>query len=167
MRLKLLIFLSIIFGIIAIQAHASRLEDIEDDMVTQQTLRDACILGGYCVNQQQNSYSYYPPYPQPAPKAQPPQKPSNRCGYEGLVKSHSGGNKKRLDFYNLTNEYVWIYWLDYDGERVLYKDLAGFQNYSVNTWDNHPWLIADENDHCIRLIESSYGVDAIKITNAH
>lgn len=36
-----------------------------------------------------------------------------------------------------------IFWLDYNGQRVLYNTLAPGQSYVQQTFLTHPWVIAD------------------------
>ena len=59
------------------------------------------------------------------------------------LKSESGNVKTRITFVNRSKQPVKAYWLDYNGDRVLYKELKPSESYSLDTFVTHPWLITD------------------------
>lgn len=48
-----------------------------------------------------------------------------------------------IEFVNLSDEKIVVYWLDYDGVRQPYGELAPGQSYVQPTHLTHPWLITD------------------------
>lgn len=70
------------------------------------------------------------------------------CGYEHTLKSQNSNTPAKLIFINKDtgiNDYVTIYWLNYQGKRVLYKHLHGGASWTVNTYVTHPWVVATAN----------------------
>jgi hypothetical protein len=74
-----------------------------------------------------------------------------RCDQESQLRSLIGPNPVTLDFRNATNNLRKVYWLDYNGKRNLYQELAPGTSYQVETYPTHPWVITDENDRCIAV----------------
>jgi hypothetical protein len=62
------------------------------------------------------------------------------------IKSVNGNVGTSLAFINRGCQTIKVYWLDYEGNRVLYKTLKSQEGYSVNTYLTHPWLITNESD---------------------
>ncbi len=70
------------------------------------------------------------------------------CASERSLKSQNSNTPATLVFTNKDtgiNDYVAIYWLNYQGKRVLYKHLRGGASWTVNTYVTHPWVIATSN----------------------
>ena len=63
------------------------------------------------------------------------------------LKSENGNVKTRITFVNRSKQPVKAYWLDYNGERVFYKELKPSESYSLDTFLTHPWLITDLHDN--------------------
>ncbi|MBE9099702.1 VHL beta domain-containing protein [Vacuolonema iberomarrocanum] len=87
----------------------------------------------------------------PAPTEPPSQSVSDLASAhpaEGKAVSRSLHAKYRtaITFVNRANDVRKIYWLDYSGQRQLYKQLAPRQRYQLQTFLTHPWLITDEQD---------------------
>ena len=49
---------------------------------------------------------------------------------------------------NLSSEHVRIYWLDYEGDLVLYNDLDAGESYLQGTWLTHPWVAINDEGNC-------------------
>ena len=54
-------------------------------------------------------------------------------------------------FVNKSGKKIKIYWLDYSGNRKLYKVLEKDQVHSQQTYVTHPWLIAGDDDRAMRI----------------
>lgn len=52
-----------------------------------------------------------------------------------------------MNFKNESGQTVRIYWLDYSGNRKLYRTLENGQKHAQKTFVTHPWLITGEDDH--------------------
>lgn len=65
---------------------------------------------------------------------------------EGKIRSVEGVRTTSIRFDNVAAFPVQIYWLNYEGKRVLYGTLAPQQSYVQPTYVSHPWLLARSLD---------------------
>lgn len=49
-----------------------------------------------------------------------------------------------VTFINTTRSRVGVYWIDYEGQKVLYRLLSHREHLDVNTFVTHPWIFVDE-----------------------
>ena len=56
------------------------------------------------------------------------------------------GSNMRVLFENKSGRPVKVYWMSYEGERVLYAQLPAGGSHDQNTYSRAIWLIADAND---------------------
>src|SRR5262245_5409731 len=63
------------------------------------------------------------------------------------LKSFDSGIETQVTFVNKSGKPVKVYWLDYDGDRKLYKELEDGDEYDQMTYLGHPWLITDAEDN--------------------
>jgi TIR domain/VHL beta domain len=80
-----------------------------------------------------------PPAPAPAPI---------KCKEEGTLRSLEANVQTSIVFTNRGNQPIRVYWLDYDGKRILYETLGTGEVGSNPTYVTHPWLITDAKDNC-------------------
>lgn len=74
------------------------------------------------------------------------------CDQEGKLKSGTG-KSINVTFANNTGKNIKIYWLDFNGKRVAYnKNLLDKATFTQQTFITHPWLIADSDDKCIKIL---------------
>jgi hypothetical protein len=73
--------------------------------------------------------------------------PTETLSNEKGLRSVTGNVKTRITFVNRSQQPVKAYWLDYEGERVFYKELKPSESYSLDTFVTHPWLITDLHDN--------------------
>ena len=78
-----------------------------------------------------------------APKADASEETLSEKG----LKSETGNVKARITFVNRSKQPLKVYWLDYNGEHVLYKKLKPSESYTEDTYMTHPWLITDLHDN--------------------
>ena len=71
------------------------------------------------------------------------------CALEPSLKSRLGGTRIGMQFENLTSSVRKVYWLDFDGNRVLYETMAPRANYQIGTFAEHPWVVTDADERCI------------------
>jgi hypothetical protein len=64
--------------------------------------------------------------------------PAERAGIKSIV-----GEPTQIIFVNGSAQAIRIYWIDYHGNRVLYQQLAPGEEYGLNTFLHHPWVITD------------------------
>ena len=56
-----------------------------------------------------------------------------------------------IRFENKSGKIVKIYWLDYSGNRKLYKVLEKDQVHNQQTYVTHPWLITGDDDRAMQI----------------
>jgi von Hippel-Lindau disease tumor supressor len=72
---------------------------------------------------------------------------------ESGIRSVKGNEsiKTSIAFINQSKKKIKIYWLNYQGKRVLYKALNSGENFDIQTYLTHPWLITDSEDNAKSL----------------
>lgn len=70
---------------------------------------------------------------------------------DGAAYSVSGKFRTNILFLNRSGEIRKIFWLDYEGNRKLFKELLAGQEHGLNTYLTHPWLITDKNDTALEI----------------
>ena len=45
-----------------------------------------------------------------------------------------------------------LIWLNYSGQRQLYGQVAAHTKADQATWLTHPWIVADAQGTCLRLV---------------
>jgi hypothetical protein len=76
---------------------------------------------------------------------------SEFCAKESGYKSLNADQVVRVQFTNATNGRINIYWLNYDGHRILFNTLRKGENHSFQTYVTHPWVITTTHDACLML----------------
>ncbi len=73
------------------------------------------------------------------------QLPPQSCSYEGHIKSVAAfSTPAAIQFVNSSPTLTFqVFWLDYNGNRVLYATLSPGQSFVQQTFLTHPWVIAD------------------------
>jgi TIR domain/VHL beta domain len=71
-----------------------------------------------------------------------------KCKEEGTLRSLEANVQTSIVFTNKENQPIRVYWLDYDGKRILYGTLETGQVLTQDTYVTHPWLITDAKDNC-------------------
>lgn len=74
---------------------------------------------------------------------------TNKDQITGNLKSTDGNEKATLNFENKFGEDVNLYWIDYNGNPVLYTTIKPNKTYSQQTFMTHPWVITDQNGNKI------------------
>ncbi len=89
--------------------------------------------------------------------------PRLACSLEPTLHSITGDVSTSIQFMNQTSGPVTVYWLNYQGERVIYNTLLAGQSYDQQTFLTHPWVVTDANGVClgIWLPSASPGVAVI------
>jgi TIR domain/VHL beta domain len=70
------------------------------------------------------------------------------CDQEKHLRSQATTESAEISFANRSPETRRIYWLNFDGVRVLYASLASGQTVDSQTYMTHPWLVANDADEC-------------------
>lgn len=74
---------------------------------------------------------------------------ANVCSAESVSRSISGKVSTKMVFRNRSRKKVKIYWLNYSGERVFYRQLNPQTGYTQSTYVTHPWVVTDASDNCL------------------
>jgi hypothetical protein len=69
-------------------------------------------------------------------------RPLDAATVDNLLRSANGATRATIKFVNQSSSAVDIYWIDYDGHRVLYyRGLAANSTWTADTFLTHPWLV--------------------------
>ncbi len=71
---------------------------------------------------------------------------------EKTAKSMPSTVAARFTIRNSSGKSIRLFWLDLDGNRQLYKELAPGERFEQKTFVDHVWLVADADDNAWRLI---------------
>ena len=89
--------------------------------------------------------------------------PTN-CDQERSLRSPTRTtNSTEISFTNRAPAKRRIYWLNFDGMRVLYASLEAGQTVSFETYIGHPWLVANEADECMAIYMPTAGQHEIDV----
>jgi len=76
-----------------------------------------------------------------APAPSEPLLPPLSISLEPQLYSLNSATPTSVHFVNATCETVNVYWLDFEGHRVLYQTLASGRDYQQQTYVTHPWIL--------------------------
>jgi hypothetical protein len=93
--------------------------------------------------------------------------PDAACDRDGKAKSRSGDEKAALTVINNSDEAVKTYWLDYDGKRVFYEDVAPHTSYVQKTWLTHPWVVTSVDGECYRFLVMNAKEQTVTVAPEH
>jgi hypothetical protein len=77
------------------------------------------------------------------------------CMREPEFASRPSKEPTGMVFANRSNSTVRIYWLDFQGNRRLYRSLPPRDKTSQNTFIGHNWLVANLQDACIGIFKAA------------
>ena len=80
------------------------------------------------------------------------------CGREAASRSLNSGRSTFVTFVNRLDESVRVYWLNFDGRRVYYRDIEPGESYRQLTFVTHPWVVTNSNTehgagHCLAMFQ--------------
>jgi VHL beta domain len=68
-------------------------------------------------------------------------RPLDAAMVDNVLRSSNGATRATIKFVNRSSSAVDIYWIDYNGHRVLYyRGLAANSTWTADTFLTHPWL---------------------------
>ncbi len=73
------------------------------------------------------------------------------CAGEGQIKSASTDISTEITFTNNSSAARQIFWIDFEGARVQYGNIAPGASHVQPTFLGHAWMIADKDADCIGL----------------
>ena len=80
---------------------------------------------------------------------------AHACLREPEFASRPSKEPTGMVFANRSNSTVRIYWLDFQGNRRLYRNLPPGDKTSQSTFIGHNWLITDLHDECIGIFKAA------------
>jgi hypothetical protein len=86
------------------------------------------------------------------------------CEVVGSIRSEQGTAPAVMVFEDSLDQPISIYWINYNGDRIIYKDLQPGGSFSVNTYFTHPWLITRQDGACLDVFVPSQVAQTIAIT---
>jgi hypothetical protein len=80
------------------------------------------------------------------------------CGREPVLRSLNSDRSTFVTFVNQHDESVRVYWLNFDGRRVFYRDIEPGESYRQQTFVTHPWVVTNsDTEHgagrCLALFQ--------------
>lgn len=86
------------------------------------------------------------------------------CTREKTLRSEVSEVSLQIDFENATDDWLALEWLNFEGKRVRYADLAPRQTYRQQTYVTHPWVAVDPTQRCRGLfVPNAPGVHTVLI----
>jgi len=83
---------------------------------------------------------------------QPP--PGHTCDVEANYASQPSRETTGITFVNHSDSPVKVYWLNFRGERILYKSLSPGDQLDQQTFIGHNWLVTTSTEQCIGIFET-------------
>jgi hypothetical protein len=76
------------------------------------------------------------------------------CAAEESLRSLEGTSATSVTFVNASSVPVRTYWLNYQGKRVFYSEIAPGRNFVQQTYVTHPWVITNNRaGDCVAIFQ--------------
>lgn len=108
-------------------------------------------IGGFLVMQSLRTAPPAAKAERVADSVKPTVVPPISCSEENILRSEGTKTPASIGFVNTGSRTLRVYWLNHDGNRVLYGTLENGQVLGLQTFLTHPWVIADTSDVCIGI----------------
>lgn len=72
-----------------------------------------------------------------------------RCAHEATLRSLNSASRSTVEFFNGSRQNVQLYWLDFQGKRKHYRDIAPATAHVQQTYATHPWIVTDSAGNCL------------------
>jgi hypothetical protein len=73
------------------------------------------------------------------------------CSQLQAFRSREAKRTTAIEFVNVSSKYVQVYWLNSNGQRQLYANLAPWEIHRQSTFETHPWLVTDATGQCLGI----------------
>jgi von Hippel-Lindau disease tumor supressor len=74
------------------------------------------------------------------------------CEKESTLRSKEGVDPVEFTLINRSKNTIVLYWLDYEGKRVKYEEIAPGLQVKQPTYLTHPWVVTDTKGRCLRIL---------------
>ena len=85
------------------------------------------------------------------------------CPSEGALRSLSDTERTRINFRNEGLGRIYVFWIDYEGQRQLYRTLAPGQSQTFQTFATHPWVVTDASGSCLGVNFADVGTSSVRV----
>ncbi len=85
------------------------------------------------------------------------------CPSEGALRSLSDTERTRISFRNERFRRINVFWIDYEGQRQLYRTLAPGQSQTFQTYATHPWVVTDASGNCLGVNFADVGTSSVRV----
>jgi von Hippel-Lindau disease tumor supressor len=76
----------------------------------------------------------------------------SKCEQESRLRSIEGVKATEFTLTNHSKTTIVLYWLNYEGKRVKYEQVAPGDQVTQPTFLTHPWVVTDTKGRCIRIL---------------
>ena len=88
---------------------------------------------------------------------------ATECQSEGALRSLSDTERTRISFRNEGLGRIYVFWIDYEGQRQLYRTLAPGQSQTFQTFATHPWVVTDASGSCLGVNFADVGTSSVRV----
>jgi hypothetical protein len=88
---------------------------------------------------------------------------ASSCASESGLHSKSGETQTSIAFSNERNRPIRVFWIDYNGARKFYAQIASGGSKSFATYATHPWVVLDASGNCLGVWFADVGGNEITI----
>jgi hypothetical protein len=85
------------------------------------------------------------------------------CSAQQSLRSQNSNNPTQITFVNNTGEGRAILWIGFDGQTKQYAWLNPGENFTVNTFVTHPWMVTNGPGDCIDIYMPRRGPRTIRL----
>jgi hypothetical protein len=87
------------------------------------------------------------------------------CTSERSIKSADSDKETKVQFKNASKSKIKVFWINYDGKREFYSDVAPGKSYTQDTYMTHPWVVTDMTGQCVVLFRPLPGATVATINS--
>lgn len=85
------------------------------------------------------------------------------CPSEGGLRSLTDTARTHISFRNDRFERIYVFWINYEGQRQLYRTLAPGQAQTFQTFATHPWVVTDASGRCLSVNFADAGASSVRV----
>ncbi|MDG6105206.1 hypothetical protein Daura_33995 [Dactylosporangium aurantiacum] len=87
-----------------------------------------------------------------SPSTARPELATRPLAEEGTLRSGTQGAATEVTFVNARQDFVTVYWLDFEGKRVRYQHVPSGAQYTQQTYATHAWLVCDAGGGALVIV---------------
>ena len=88
---------------------------------------------------------------------------ASECPSEAAIRSLSDTERTRIIFRNERAGRIHVFWIDYEGQRQLYRTLAPGHSATFQTFATHPWVVTDAFGGCLSVNFADGGTSSVRV----